>query len=171
MANRDQPIGFRALKLKDDGIHPYDIDATTTMFIDDVLVMGSDGYPDQATATSTYIIGTSQVYRTSSATAGIILVADDPLQEFVAQADGADISGQTYMGNNCDIIVGTGSSTTGLSAMEIDSSEVTAGAAQFHLRRRAGDTAIGANAWGANVNIIGVFYEHMYSASGGTGYV
>lgn len=171
MANRDQPIGFRPMIIMPDGIHPYDIDATTTMFIDDVLNMESDGYPDQAAAADTNIIGTSAVYRTSSAAAGKIMVYDHPQQQFVAQADGADFANQSYMGTNCDIVVGTGSSTTGLSAMEIDSSEYTAAAAQFHLIRRAGDTQIGANAWGANVNIIGVFYEHMYNSGGGTGYV
>jgi hypothetical protein len=169
MANRDQPIGFRPLKIL--RVTPYEIDATTAFFIDDALNMESDGYPDQAAATDANIIGTSQEYRTSSSSAGIIMVCDHPQQEFVAQADGSDFSGITYMGNNCDITVGTGSSTTGLSAMEIDSSEVTAGAAQFHLIRRAGDTQIGANAWGANVNIIGVFFEHMYNSGGGTGYI
>lgn len=168
MANRDQPIGFRPLKIL--RVTPYDIDATTTMFIDDALNMESDGYPDQAAAGDTCIIGTSQVYRTSSAAAGIIMVCDHPQQEFVAQADGSDISGITYMGNNADIVVGTGSSTTGLSAMEIDSDTATAGAANFHMIRRAGDTQIGENAWGANVDIIGVFYEHMYTPAG-TGYV
>lgn len=169
MANRDQPIGFRPLKIL--RVTPYDIDATTAFFIDDALNMESDGYPDQAAAADTNIIGTSQEYRTSSSSAGIIMVCDHPQQEFVAQADGSDFSSQTVIGNNCDITVGTGSSTTGLSAMEIDSSEVTGAAAQFNLKRRAGDTAIGANAWGANVNIIGVFYEHMYNSGGGTGYV
>lgn len=169
MANRDQPIGFRPYG----GIKRaryYDIDATTTMFINDLLNMENDGYPDQAAADDKCIIGISNVYRTSSATAGQIVVFDDPAQLYVAQADGADFSSQTVCGNNCDIIVGTGSSTTGLSAMEIDSSEVTAGAASVHLLKRAKDTVIGANAWGANVNMICYVYEHMYGP-GGTGYV
>lgn len=169
MANRDQPIGFRPIGaiLR---VTPYRIDATTTMFIDDVLNMESDGYPDQAVAGDVCIIGTSSVYRTSSSAAGQIMVYDDPQQQFVAQADGADLAGQTSMGNNADIVVGTGSSVTGLSAMEIDSDTATAGAANFHLIRRAGDTQIGENAWGANVNVVGVFYEHLYTPAG-TGYV
>lgn len=170
MANRDQPIGFRAYGgIK--GARLYSIDAAATMFINDLLNMESDGYPDQAAATDANIIGTAQVYRTSSAVAGEILVYDHPRQLFVAQADGSDFSSQTVCGNNCDIVVGTGSATTGLSAMEIDSSEVTAGAAQIHLHRRAKDTEIGANAWGANVNMICYVFEHMYSAGAGTGYV
>lgn len=166
MANRDQAIGFRAY----DGVKRarlYDIDATTTMFINDLLNMENDGYPDQAAAADTNIIGAVQSYRTSSAVAGTILVYDDPEQLYLAQADGSDFSGQTVCGNNCDIIVGTGSSTTGLSAMEIDSSEVTAGAANIHLLRKVPTTD---NAWGANVDMICSIYEHMYTTAG-TGYV
>ena len=166
MANRDQAIGFRAY----DGIKRarlYDIDATTTMFINDLLNMESNGYPDQAAATETTLIGAVQNYRASSATAGTVLVYDDPGQLFLAQADGSDFSGITVVGNNCDITVGTGSSTTGLSAMEIDSSEVTAGAAQIHLVRKVPTTD---NAWGANVDMICTIAEHLYTPAG-TNYV
>ena len=170
MANLDQPMGFReygpVLRAR-----YYDIDAATTMYINDLLNMESDGYPDAAAATETSLIGNSTEYRTASSTAGQMIVYDHPQQLFLAQADGADLTGQTIVGNNCDILATAGSAVTGLSAFEIDSSEVTAGAAQMHLLKRQKDTDIGANAWGANVTMICYIYEHMYSAGAGTGYV
>lgn len=170
MANKDQPMGFveygPVLRAR-----LYDINAAATMFINDLLNMESDGYPDQAAAADTCIIGAVQHYRTASSAAGQIIVYDHPQQLFVAQADGSDLASQTYVGNNTEITVGTGSSTTGLSAMELDSSEATAGAAQIHMLKRAKDTEIGANAWGANVRMICSINEHMYNSGAGTGYV
>lgn len=167
MANRDQAIGFRPY----DGVvraRLYDIDATTTMFINDLVQMdNTDGYPNQAAATNTYLIGAVQNYRASSAIAGTILVYDSPDQLYVAQADGSDLADAGCLGNNCDIVVGTGSSTTGLSAMELDSSDAGAKAAQIHLLRKVPTTD---NAWGANVDMVCSIYEHMYTTAG-TGYI
>lgn len=55
-------------------------------------------------------------------------VIDDPNQLFVIQAD-EDIE-RADLGKNADIIVGTGSTTTGLSANELDSSDIGTGAAK-----------------------------------------
>ena len=55
-------------------------------------------------------------------------VIDDPNQLFVIQAD-EDIE-RADLGKNADLIVGTGSTTTGLSANELDSSDIGTGAAK-----------------------------------------
>jgi hypothetical protein len=55
-------------------------------------------------------------------------VIDDPNQLFVIQAD-EDIE-RADLGKNADIVVGTGSTTTGLSANELDSSDIGTGAAK-----------------------------------------
>jgi hypothetical protein len=168
MANKDQPIGFRPY----DGIlraRPYDIDATTTCFINDLLSMDvNDGYPNQTAATDTTIIGATQNYRASTAAAGTVIVFDHPRQLFVAQGDGADLADISCLNQNADVTVGTGSATTYLSAMEIDSSDAAAAAAQIHLIRKVATTN---NAWGANVDMICSIYEHMLGVSGGTGFI
>jgi len=64
------------------------------------------------------------------------LVVDDPYVIFEAQEDsvGAAIA-VTAVGNSIDVVVGSGSTTTGLSGMELDSSTAVAGAAQCRLLR------------------------------------
>ena len=54
-------------------------------------------------------------------------VLDDPNQLFVIQAD-EDVV-QADFGKNADVTVGTGSTTTGVSAMELDSSTIATTAA------------------------------------------
>jgi len=128
----------------------------------------NDGYPNQTAATDTTIIGPVQNYRAATAAAGTVIIFDHPEQLFEAQADGADLADISCLNQNCDVIVGTGSSVTYLSAMELDSSEAAAAAAQMHLMRKVPTTS---NAWGANVDMICKVYEHMLGASGGTGFI
>jgi len=62
--------------------------------------------------------------------AGYVMVADHPDQLFVMQedSDGNAITA-TEMGQNADYVTGTGSSTTGLAAQEIDSDSAATAAA------------------------------------------
>lgn len=165
MANKDCPCGFTAygpvLRAR-----AYDINATPTVYVGDLIIKGSDGYVDPATAGSTYIVGVSPSY--NAATAGTIIVFDDPQQLFRGQADGSDLSAITVLGNNADHIAGAGSSYTYRSGHEIDSDTVTAGAASLHLHRKVPSVD---NAWGANVEMVVSIYEHMLGVTGGTGYV
>ena len=83
-------------------------------------------------------------------TARYCLVADAPDVVYVIQEDavGGAIAA-TAVGNNFDIVVGAGSTDTGMSAMEIDSSDASGtGAAQLRVLRlhRQSDNAIGSNA-------------------------
>lgn len=102
----------------------------------------------------------------AASTAKYIAVVDAPDVIFEIQED-SDTStldaGAPHA--NCDIIVGTGSTTTGISAMEIDSSEVTSSAACLRLLRIVDreDNALGANAkWLVLIN------EHAYKTTTGT---
>jgi len=65
----------------------------------------------------------------ATSTGYTVTVADDPNQEFIMQEDGA-VSDRALadIGINVDLIAGTGSVTTGLSAWEIDSSSIAASA-------------------------------------------
>ena len=76
-------------------------------------------------------------YRPAS-TAMYLWVVDDPNVIFEVEEDGDTSSLQvTNIGSNADIVVGTGSTTTGLSGMAIDSSSVVATTAQLRLMRLA----------------------------------
>jgi hypothetical protein len=101
-----------------------------------------------------------------ASTAMYIAVVDDPYVIFEVQEDsdgGALDAGASHA--NCDVIVGTGSSTTGLSAMEIDSSGVTSSTAMLRLLRIAPreDNAVGNQCkWHVLIN------EHAYKTTTGT---
>lgn len=77
----------------------------------------------------------ARMYRPAS-TAMYVAVVDDPTVIFEAQedSDGGSIA-VTAIGNNADLVVGTGSTTTGTSGMTIDSSGVGTGSAQIRIMR------------------------------------
>ena len=110
----------------------------------------------------------SLLYRVAS-TARYVLVCDDPDVIFEIQEDsvgGAMTAGET--GNNGDITVAAGSTSTGSSGMELDSSNViatTTGAAQLRVIRLSNraDNEIGTWAkWEVLIN------EHEHKSTTGT---
>lgn len=89
-------------------------------------------------------------YRPAS-TAMYVWVVDDPNVVFRIQEDSvAGALAATSCGTNCNVVVGSGSTTTGMSGMEIDSSEVEAAGATAQLRllniSDEHDNALGTNA-------------------------
>lgn len=96
-------------------------------------------------------------YRAAS-TAEYILVADDPELLFEAQEDSAGGAlAVTNIGQNIDLIAGTGNTYTGQSAFQLDSSTAdTTATLQMRLvsiQQRA-DNAVGANAkWLVAINL------------------
>lgn len=170
MANADTPRGLWPVRYF--GGAPYNgaarlyhvpsTDATAIYIGDPVKLAGSadaDGVPtvQQAAAGDTLIgvvVGVqaethaSTVYRAAS-TARYVWVADDPDLLFAVQedSDGGALAA-TDVGNNADLVIGTGSTTTGYSAAEIDSSTKATTTAQVRVVElyRAPDNEIGTNA-------------------------
>ena len=189
MANVDNPSGFAPVRHISGA--PYNgqsnrysllaADGTATFVGDLVKIEGSataDGVPsvEQATAGATNIAGPvigfeilptdlTVLYRLAS-TLRYALVCDDPYMLCEAQED-SDGGALTVdeVGENCDIIVAAGNTTSGISAMEIDSSTHTANAANIRvigLVPRA-NNAVGTNArWEVLIN------EHAYKTTSGT---
>ena len=144
----------------------------------------ADGiYPDvaQAAATDETLVGVAIGFGTSpnlmfdidnltrnyraAATAMYVAVVDDPNVIFEAQED--SVGGAlavTDIGNNADIVVGSGSTTTGQSGMEIDSSDKKTATAQLRILRLANrpDNVLGDNAkWLVLIN------EHVFKSTAG----
>lgn len=137
-------------------------DGTATFIGDAVKLAGSadaNGVPTiaQAAAGDT-IVGVvvgfevdpdnlTRKHRTAS-TARYAYVVDDPnvIFEIQEDADGGALAAAD-IGNNVDIVVGSGNATTGLSGMEIDSSTKVTTTAQLRILRLVPreDNAIGAN--------------------------
>ena len=177
MANSDIPAGFRPVKHLcgaswSGKTNVYYIPATdgTAMFIGDAVKSAGSAdatgkYPTVAQAAATNAIrgvivgfGThpnlmanpdnlQMKYRAAS-TAMYCLVVDDPFVIFEIQEDSVGNSITADMvGLSTDIVVGSGSTITGKSAMELDSSDTATAAGQCKLLNiaRREDNALGDN--------------------------
>jgi hypothetical protein len=189
MANVDNPSGFTPVRHLsgapyNGATNRYAILAAngTATFVNDLVVVGGSGTADgvpsviQAAATNTNIVGSvvgfeilptdlTVMYRLAS-TLRYALVCDDPYVIYEAQED-SDSAALTVdeIGENCDIVVGSGNTTSGISAMEIDSSDHKTATAQIRVVRLVPreDNAIGNQArWEVLIN------EHAYKSTSGT---
>lgn len=98
----------------------------------------------------------SLIYRAAS-TQRIVNVADDPNLVFEAQENsGGTAFTANDIGLNCNVIVGSGSTTTGMSAMELDTgTEAVTNTLDLKITGflNAPDNAVGANAkWFVRIN-------------------
>ena len=179
MANIDSPRGARPVKRLDGGsavvTNKYVVDASngTAIFIGDFIKLENDGNVAPAAAGGNILgvcVGVLDDYDNltrrylPASTAGNILVCDDPWMIYEVQEDsvGGDLA-HTNIGNNCDLVAGSGSTTTGISAHEIDASDAKTGIAQLRLLRISprDDNAIGTNAdWHVVIN------EHAFNDIG-----
>jgi hypothetical protein len=92
-------------------------------------------------------------------------VLDDPNQMFLIQNDGTSTAAD--YGKNADIVVGTGSTTTGVSANELDTSSIATTAA-LNLKI-IGLWDVPNNAVGANAVVVVKINEHLYGSAGVAG--
>ena len=100
-------------------------------------------------------------------TAGKIIadVIDDPAQLFLIQVD--ESVAQTQVGFNADVVGTGGSTTTGVSTMELDSSTV-ANTAALNLKI-VGKYDVPGNALGTNAVVVVKINEHLYGSAGVAG--
>ena len=95
----------------------------------------------------------------STATLGsadaIAYVYDDPNIVFAIQGDGADAF--TQIGNLADIVATAGSTVTGQSKMELDTSDIKTGTANLRILGLVDDPK---NEWGTNAEQEVLIYEH-----------
>ncbi len=190
MANIDKPYGLRAMgNLSATGSQKqfgYEIaDNQAGAIFKGDLVTIFDGYIVKfAPATHTAAVGVfngcnyidpssgkptwSNYYPGSvNITAGIIEadVIDDPNQLFTIQAD-EDIE-QADIGKNADVVGTGGSSTNGLSSMELDSSTI-ANTAALNLKI-VGVFKTPGNALGDYCQVVVKINEHLYGSAGVAG--
>lgn len=92
-------------------------------------------------------------------------VLDDPNQLFIIQNDGT--SAVANYGKNADVVMGTGSTTTGVSGMELDTSTIAKTAA-LNVKI-VGLWDVPNNAVGANAVVVVKINEHLYGSAGVAG--
>lgn len=100
-------------------------------------------------------------------TAGTIVadVMDDPSQLFIIQVD--ESVAQTDVGKNADVVGTGGSTTTGVSSMELDSSTIAKTAA-LNLKI-VGLWDVPGNSYGTNAVVVVKINEHLYGSAGVAG--
>jgi hypothetical protein len=190
MANVDKPFGLRPLgNLSATGSqkqYGYEIaDNQSGAIYQGDLVTVYDGYLVKfAPATHTAAIGvfngcnyidpssgkpTWKNYYPGSVniTSGKIIadVIDDPSQLFIIQVD--ESVAQTQVGFNADVVGTGGSTTTGVSSMELDSSTI-AKAAALNLKI-VGLWDVPGNEFGTNAVVVVKINEHLYGSAGVAG--
>jgi len=92
-------------------------------------------------------------------------VMDDPSQLFTIQCDEGFV--QANIGKNADVVVGSGNTTTGQSAMELDSSTIAKTAA-LNLKI-VGLYNVPNNDFGTNAVAVVKINEHLYGSAGVAG--
>ena len=97
----------------------------------------------------------------------IAFVADDPDQLYIAQQDANDI-GAADLGNNAEMIMAAGSTTTGMSKAEIDSSTAATGNATYMLKILDFYDTPSNDASAANSVLVVKINNHQLAASTGT---
>jgi len=166
MANLDNPRGFRPLM--QDGEAPrltrYYHSAATAIFIGDPVVKTGTAHTDKdstlivAAAGATGVVtGVSASYAAASA-GTYVLVYDDPLQEFVGQADTTTTPAVTDMGANLTFTATAGSTTDGTSNYELDFSTATT-TATLSAKVRSLDKRID-NVMGAHADFVVTMNAH-----------
>lgn len=105
----------------------------------------------------------SRIYRPAS-TLRTVYVADDPYELFEIQASSDAAIVPANIGLNADITVGSGSTVTGLSGMELDQTTLTAATAQLRiLRLMPGED----NEFGVHSKLLCMINEHRYKTTSG----
>ena len=159
MANKDAPFGFRPAKMLggapfNNGQTSYGIASgfSSNIFTGDAVELHTDGTLTVAAAGATNIIGVfngcfytdtngkptySKHWPASTVASDAVgFVLDDPNIVFEVQEDSTNIgaSWPANRGSNADLVsTHAGSTKTGRSGMELDSSSITAATAQFRI--------------------------------------
>ena len=158
MANVDRPCGLRPIGTINGSpwnanvrARPVDASNSTAIFVGDAIILEDDGNVAPYTGTgggnllgvcvgvvvSRAVAATEHPGYLPATTAGTILVVEGPDTLFEIQDDGEAVPTTAIIGTNGDVQATAGSTTTGMSAHELDMGTVTtldASAATAQLR-------------------------------------
>lgn len=191
MANKDAPFGLKpSSKLgsnyNSEGVTEYKIasGASGNIFSGDLVKMANTGTilvaaaGDQAlgvfrgcqyTDSSGDVIYSPYWPDGTVASDAVAFVVDDPDALFEVQSAATGSVVQTVVGNNADIVYTSGSTITGISAVEI-SGTTAATSAQLRIVGVSTDpdnSTLGTGSASANVNLIVKINEHFYAQTTG----
>lgn len=180
MANANRPKGALPVRSLNGNtaipVNPYTVDASnaTAIFLGDFVAREADGNITPAAAGGVILgvaIGVADDYdnltrrHLAASTAGTVMVVDDPEIIFeVQEDDGGTALTSAARGANVEIVAGAGSTTTDISAHELDQDSVTAATAQLRLLQLSPREG---NAYGDNADWEVLINEHAYTTAAG----
>jgi hypothetical protein len=171
MANKDAPHGLNAVRMMNGGkipMHKYTVAATTAVYQGDVVTLRATGLIAtlKTAAGATNIVGVASNYAAAS---GDVWVYDDPYTIFEVQSDGATDPGATtagaFLGENIDLVVTAGNTTTKISKHELDYSALTTATAD-PLRIIGYYESVDNDKLLAHARFLVLLNKHFYKASG-----
>ena len=191
MANQDAAFGLKSVgqlgsNVNSEGVTEYSIasGASGNIFSGDPVKMANTGTILVAAA-GDQLLGVFRGCKYTNASGEVIyssywpdgtvssdavaFVVDDPNALFEIQSAATGSVVQTVVGNNADIVYTSGSTKTGISAVEI-SGTTAATSAQLRIVGFSGDpdnNTLGTGSQSANVNMIVKINEHFYAQTVG----
>lgn len=170
MANIDAPRGFWPIRHLAGGkirTNSYTATTSATIYKGDLLKVVANGTVEIGAADiGIAAIGIAAEYIASASAGQLVQVYDDPYIVFGVQCDSGTAAAATDIFYCTDHVATTGSSSTGQSANELDSSELAAGAAlQFRVIGLVDEPG---NSWGEHAKVEVIFNEHLFNAAGAT---
>jgi hypothetical protein len=192
MANKDAPFGLKPVGIvgsgdNTQGTTEYKIasGASGNIFSGDLVKMTNAGTILVAGATDNPVLGVFRGCQYTDSNGDVIysaywpdgtvtsdavaFVVDDPDALFEIQSAATGSVVQTVVGNNADIVYTSGSTKTGISAVEI-SGTTAATSAQLRIVGISTDpdnSTLGTGSASANVNMIVKINEHFYAQTVG----
>lgn len=164
MANADRPRGFEP---KGKVLRESKYQAGASIKAGDLVKLSSDGQIDPVdTGGASYTSFAVGVAAHSAASGEDVMVWDHPDQEFVVQADGADVAAQTDIHLNYAVLATDPSTAYDLSRMELDS-DTGALTNTLPLKLLRIDEAE-SNALGAQVDCVVRINNHQLVADAGS---
>jgi hypothetical protein len=169
MANVDAPRGFYPLYHLEGGeirTNTYFVTTSAAIYKGDLVSMINTGCVSASTADDGIIVvgvAAEWVKAATSATAyTTIQVYDDPKIVFGVQCDSGTSVAVTDIFATANHVATTGNTTTGISAHELDSSDLGTGL-QCRVLRKVNNPD---NAWGEHVDVEVIFNEHAFKGAG-----
>jgi hypothetical protein len=171
MANADNPKGLVCIGKEGGGdagrsLYPVDSSNGTAIFKGDLVKAEADGNIAPAAANDgVAVIGVAEGFFDSNkkpvkyladSTAGYVSVVDDPDALFIVQADSGTAVEETSRFATANHVAGTGSTDTGISGHELDSSDIGTGLQLKIL----GKVETPDNTWAEHVDLIVKIQEH-----------
>ena len=166
MANIDRPQGMWPIGHLTGGeirTRSYTLTTSATVFKGDPLKVVTGGTVEVAAADDgLIIIGVAAEYVATSAAGATVQVYDDPYIVFGVQADSGTAVAATAVFSKANLnTYAAGSTTTGISIVELDSSDIDTGSQLKIL----GKVERPDNTWAEHVDLAVVFNEHFWKAA------